>query len=312
MIRYRVTHRTTYEYELPVSLCHNVAHLEPRSLPGQVCVRSDIEVSPAPKVRGRHLDPFGNMSTYFSIETPHRVASVGAVSEVLVDDHPPLTPAGPSWETCLSGPPTDGSAPFGGIAPPRGEDNAIAAEFRLESPFVPLSDDLADYAWQCFTPGRPVLEAAADLTRRIHEEFTFDPDFTTVATPVMKVFQHKRGVCQDFAHVMLACLRSIGLAARYVSGYLETDPPPGQPRLEGADASHAWVSLHVPDLGWFDYDPTNNCRPGGRHIVVAVGRDYGDVTPLKGVILGGGRHKLKVTVDVLRIADEPVWPETAI
>lgn len=302
MIRYRVTHRTTYEYEVPVSLCHNVAHLEPRTLPGQVCVKTEIEVTPAPTLRGRHVDTFGNMSTYFSIEAPHRLASVGAISEVLVDDAPPATPAGPPWETCL-----EGASPGTGS-----DDAAFLSEFRLDSPFVPLADELADYAWECFTPGRPILEAAADLTRRIHSEFQFDPDFTTVATPVSQVFKHKRGVCQDFAHLMLACLRSIGLPARYVSGYLETDPPPGQPRLEGADASHAWVSLHVPGLGWFDFDPTNNCRPSGKHIVVAVGRDYGDVTPLKGVILGGGTHRLTVSVDVRRMADEPSYPETAI
>jgi transglutaminase-like putative cysteine protease len=234
---------------------------------------------------------------------------VGAVSEVLVDDAPPGTPPGPPWETCLG----LASMNVDGETPPRtGDDAAFLSEFRLESPFVPLADDLADYAWECFTPGRPILDAAVDLTHRIHSEFQFDPDFTTVATPVSEVFRHKRGVCQDFAHLMLSCLRSIGLAARYVSGYLETDPPPGQPRLEGADASHAWVSLHVPGMGWFDFDPTNNCRPSGKHIVVAVGRDYGDVTPLKGVILGGGTHRLTVSVDVRRIADEPAWPETAI
>lgn len=148
--------------------------------------------------------------------------------------------------------------------------------------------------------GRPLLDAARDLTRRIYQDFTYDPHFTTVATPLDQVLENRRGVCQDFAHLAIGCLRSMGLAARYISGYLETIPPPGQPRMEGADASHAWLAVYLPTLGWVEFDPTNDCMPGEQHITLAWGRDYGDVVPLKGIMSGGGSHELEVGVDVKR------------
>jgi len=176
-----------------------------------------------------------------------------------------------------------------------------ARDFVLPSAFVPPDDAVWDYARASFPPGRPLLEAVRDLTRRIHQEFRYDPGFTTIVTPLAEVLAHRRGVCQDFAHLQIACLRSLGLPARYVSGYLETLPPPGKAKLQGADASHAWVSVYDPEQGWTDFDPTNDQLVGEQHITTAWGRDYGDVTPLKGIIFGGGEHTLEVAVDVERL-----------
>ena len=162
---------------------------------------------------------------------------------------------------------------------------------------------MRDYAIPSFPVGRPIVDAVDDLVKRIHRDFTYDPQFTTIATPLLDVLKHRRGVCQDFAHVAIACLRSLGLAARYVSGYIETIPPAGQARLVGADASHAWFSLYVPEWGWLDFDPTNNQMASDQHIILAVGRDYQDVTPLKGVLFGGGKHQLDVSVDVERLPE---------
>ena len=165
---------------------------------------------------------------------------------------------------------------------------------------VPMIPELHDYAEKSFAKGRPLLEAVEDLTTRLYTDFTYDPGFTTIATPLADVVKHRRGVCQDFAHLGIACLRALGLAARYVSGYIETDPPPDQEPLEGADASHAWFSVYLPQFGWIDFDPTNNQIPADRHITVAWGRDYADVTPLKGVVFGSGTHELSVSVDCKR------------
>jgi transglutaminase-like putative cysteine protease len=173
-----------------------------------------------------------------------------------------------------------------------------AHEFTYPSPLVPMANEFADYAKASFMPARPILDAVTDLTRRIHEDFTFDAAATTVTTPVGEVFKGRRGVCQDFAHFQIACLRTHGLPARYVSGYLETDPPPGQPKLRGVDASHAWVSFFCPGIGWLDVDPTNNCLPSLRHITTGWGRDYGDVSPIRGVLVGGQNQTLRVSVDV--------------
>lgn len=280
-------------------------------------------VDPAPRIQRRRLDPYGNETWYFSIELPHREASVTGISDVDVNDDPARLPKeSPPWEhirdQLVAMHPGGRNNPTPAeINPARvGEDPAVdfvsEREFLLASPFITVSDEFADYAWQSFTPERPILEAMLDLTGRIYREFTFDPEATTLATPVADVFRDRKGVCQDFAHLTLAFLRSIGLAARYVSGYLETDPPPGRERLVGADASHAWVSLFTGDQGWFDFDPTNNIVPGSRHVTLAWGRDYGDVSPLQGVILGGGSHELDVSVDVARIDAASTWENTAI
>jgi transglutaminase-like putative cysteine protease len=325
---YRITHRTSYRYQSMVSLCHNVAHLIPRTTGRQRCLNTDLQVDPPPKILRRRLDHFGNDTWYFSIESAHQHASVTSLSDVEVNDGQRSLPVwSPPWEQVhellgmtaqqsFANPtnPSSASPNFGG--PTSGDFQTVAfateREYLLESPFIPISDQFADYAWRSFTPGRPILDAMSDLTARIFREFTFDPEATTLATPVAVVFRERKGVCQDFAHLILACLRSIGLAARYVSGYLETDPPPGRERLVGADASHAWVSIFAGELGWFDFDPTNNLIPGDRHITISWGRDYGDVSPLQGVILGGGAHELDVSVDVARIYMPNSWENTAI
>lgn len=290
--RYRVTHRTRYRYSDPVSLCHNEACLLARDTPGQVYQAGRLDIDPAPALLTERRDYFGNRVSYFEIQTPHRALTVTARSTLTVEAAPPL-PDSPPWRQT--------AAILGDAAGDPGFDLA-AREFTLASPLVVLDDPaLAAFARPSFPPERPLLEAVADLNRRIYTEFRYDPAFSTVATPLAEVLEHRRGVCQDFAHLLIACLRALGLAARYVSGYLETLPPPGQPKLTGSDASHAWASVYLPGHGWFDFDPTNNQRPDRQYVTTAWGRDYGDVTPLKGVIFGGGRHQLEVAVDVERL-----------
>jgi transglutaminase-like putative cysteine protease len=250
-------------------------------------------VVPSPTAYAEGVDYFGNRVSRFSIEEPHAALEVTAASEVTVSPPDPVPDLGssPAWEAALaSSLLAEGSAAI--------DARALA----LESPLITAVPALERYARPSFPAGRPLLAAVAELMGRIHGEFTYDPHFTTVATPLAEVLEHRRGVCQDFAHLAIGCLRSIGLPARYVSGYIETLPPPGRPRMVGADASHAWFAVHVPGGGWVDFDPTNNQLPSDQHITVAWGRDYGDVNPLKGVVLGGGKHKLQVSVDVARSA----------
>lgn len=284
---YRVFHRTTYEYDEPVTLCHNQAMLLVRACPGQDVARSRLSVTPVASDQRTFIDSFGNLVTTFSLDEPHDRLDVVAESEVTVWALGVPTESGP-WETSRD------AVSWGGREPQ-------LRELVLPSPLVPGLDALADYAAPSFPPGRPAIDAVLDLTHRVFEDYAFDPGFTTVATPLSDVVEHRRGVCQDFAHLLVGALRSVGLAARYVSGYLETDPPPGTERLVGADASHAWCSVWIDAHGWLDLDPTNDHVPEGRHITVAWGRDYGDVTPLKGVIFAGGAgHHLRVEVDVVR------------
>jgi transglutaminase-like putative cysteine protease len=287
-VKYTVRHLTEYDYAEPVSLSHHLVHLTPRADNGQVCTRRELIILPMPAFRRDRLDPFGNRATYFSIEEPHRHLTVEALSEVTVPapSRPSsLFPA--SWEHVRDRVTSELRA-----------DVVEAYGYTFDSPHVRASAALAAYATPSFTPGRPFLEAVMDLTLRIHEEFVYDPRATTIATPISQVLEARRGVCQDFAHLQIGCLRSLGLPGRYVSGYLLTRPPPGRPRLVGADASHAWVAVHVPDFGWVDFDPTNGVMTSDQHITVAAGRDFADVTPVRGVILGGGHHELDVQVDV--------------
>jgi len=252
-------------------------------------------VDPFPAVSREHTDFFGNRVSYFSIQQAHSVLEVTANSEVEVEpEELPDFEASLPWENVLEQ-----------LREGRDQDTLDARMFSLPSAFVPLVPAATEYACASFTTGRPILEAVSDLMSRIYREFEYDPHFTTVATPLAEVLEHRKGVCQDFAHLGLACLRGLGLAARYVSGYLETLPPPGQPKLQGADASHAWFSLFVPGVGWVDYDPTNDQVPREQHITVAVGRDFQDVTPLRGVFYGGGDHELEVAVDVDRVPAPP-------
>jgi transglutaminase-like putative cysteine protease len=290
---YRVEHTTRYTYEHPASLCHGDGRLVPRTLPGQRVLRSELRIDPAPASLAERDDFFGNRALFFSVEGPHDRLEVRCVSEVEVADRPaPRLEQSQAWETARA-------QAWSGAPPPPGEARAFA----LESPAIPLSAELEAFARPSFAPGRPLLGAVADLMGRIHGEFAYAPESTTVATPVAEVLRLRRGVCQDFAHLALGCLRSLGLAGRYVSGYLETLPPPGRPRLVGADASHAWCSLHVPGFGWLDLDPTNDQVPTTRHVTVGWGRDYRDVTPVRGVVIGpAAAQSLAVSVDVQRVS----------
>ncbi len=294
-MKYRITHVTRYDYTRPVSLCHNQAHLKLRDQPGQRRFISQLRVDPLPAVAREFQDLFGNPVNYFAVQQPHSRLSVTAVSEVEVKSRPPgdNSLAGAPWEQVRDRAVGETDVP--------GQFNRIYA---LDSAFIRRGAELAGYAAPSFPKGRPYLEAVLDLMHRIYEEFTYDPQFTEIATPLDEVLAHKRGVCQDFAHLAIGCLRSLNLPTRYVSGYLETLPPPGKPKLRGADASHAWFSVYVPGEGWLDFDPTNDKIPGDQHITTAVGRDFGDVTPIKGVLYGGGEHELKVSVDVERL-EEP-------
>jgi transglutaminase-like putative cysteine protease len=292
-IAYEVTHRTEYDYESDVSHSYSQLHLLPRELPGQRCRSSSVRVVPEPEDYRERVDFFGNRVSFVAIHEPHRKLSVTATSVVEVDGRE----AGPSlechrpWEELRDGL-RDG---------PRGRIDA--SQFTLDSPLVRASPRFAEYAAASFTPGRDFVDAVSDLSHRIHTDFAYKPGATSVTTPVDEVFEQRAGVCQDFAHLAIACVRSVGLPARYVSGYLETDPPAGRPKLRGADASHAWLGVLVPEFGWLEIDPTNDQLVSNRYVVTAFGRDYSDVPPLSGVIYTEGRTKrLKVVVDVVALA----------
>ncbi|GAB2790561.1 transglutaminase family protein [Halomonas shantousis] len=290
---YQLRHTTRYAYSAPVALCHNEARMLPRELAWQHCEPSQIAIAPAPAVQSERLDFFGNRVLYLAIQDIHQVLDVTIRTRLETRPRPPLPGAMSSlssgdWRACRD------------ILAGAAERACLHARlFRLDSPFVHGDARLAEYAAPSFAPGRSLIEGVQELNARIHADFVYDPSFTTLATPLMEVLEKRRGVCQDFAHLAIGCLRSMGLAARYVSGYLETLPPPGQPRLVGADASHAWVAVFLPGWGWLEFDPTNGSLPGEQHIVVAWGRDYADVPPLTGVMSGGGEHTLEVAVDVI-------------
>jgi transglutaminase-like putative cysteine protease len=292
---YRIDHHTHYAYAATVSTSQHVAYLEPRSLPRQRVIAHTLTTDPPPSALTRRLDYFGNAAAHFTLVTPHDSLVVAGRSQVTVDARDTVVDPlrSPAWEDARER-----------LAFRRGEPAGQQSQFVWASPYVALAPELADFALRSFQPRRPLLDAALDLMHRIHDEFRFDPSATTITTPVSRVLEERHGVCQDFAHLQISCLRALGLPARYVSGYLLTDPPPGQPRLIGADASHAWLSVHCPAHGWIDLDPTNALQPETRHITLAWGRDYGDVSPLRGVVLGGEEHTLTVGVSVVPL--EPV------
>jgi transglutaminase-like putative cysteine protease len=294
-MRYQVKHVTRYGYGGPVSLCHSIAHLKPRETLYQRCVAANLRINPWPSVVREHRDFFGNRVNYFSVQQSHLELEVTATAEV--DVQPPRWPVAKEtlpWDRVRSQLQSTSSA-----------EGLTARLFALPSPAIVLDPAAADYARESFPRGRPLLEAALDLVRRIHQDFDYDPTSTTVVTPLSEVLASRRGVCQDFAHLAISALRGLGLAARYVSGYLETLPPPGQPKLRGADASHAWLAVYLPDAAqggsWIDLDPTNDCLISDQYITTAIGRDYQDVTPVRGVFYGGGEHSLAVSVDVDRV-----------
>ena len=288
MTAYTITHCTRYTYTSAIALCQNEARLLPRKTPWQCCEESKVTIDPTPALSMERCDFFGNRVLYFAIQDIHQRLKVSVITNVETSRQPiSRSSASPPWEEALQRLLYDSDP-----------DTIEIRQFCLNSPFVHGNTALRDYANPSFSPGRPLLDAILDLTERIHRDFIYDPHFTTVATPLVTVLENRRGVCQDFAHLAIGCVRSLGLSARYISGYLETLPPPGQPRLRGADASHAWLAVYLPGLGWAEFDPTNGCMPDERHITLAWGRDYGDVAPLKGVMSGGGSHTLAVSVDV--------------
>jgi transglutaminase-like putative cysteine protease len=282
---------TTYDYEDPVSVSHHILRLTPHNSLRQVCLKTSLFVEPAPIRYNAHVDYFGNATTAFTLLEPHERLVVEATSELEVNAAPlPDFAGSPSWESVRDS-----------LPEARSDEELNACQFLFDSTRVEGRPELAEYARESFPPGRPLLEAVLDLTRRIYRDFRFDTGATEVSTPVQTFFEKRRGVCQDFSHLQIACMRSLGLPARYVSGYLRTLPPPGRPRLVGADATHAWCAAWSPGAGWVDFDPTNNCVPSDGHITVAWGRDYSDISPVHGVLLGGARHTLDTSVDVMPV-----------
>ncbi len=283
---YRITHTTEYQYAGSVSGSHNMAHLLPVSYRRQRCHDSDLEIDPQPRALRHYRDYFGNTTTYFDLAHSHQCMRVTVISRVEVLA-PPAALDDRAWELIAAD-----------ILQATDERSLLAREFMLASPYLPILPEILRYAAHSFSPTRPFVEAVTDLMARIHADFKYKPGATTIATPLAQVIASKEGVCQDFAHLMIVCMRSLGFPACYISGYIETAPPPGKARLVGADATHAWLSVYSPRVGWMEFDPTNNLVPDLRHIRLAKGRDYGDVAPLKGVLYGGGEHKLTVSVDV--------------
>jgi transglutaminase-like putative cysteine protease len=279
---YRATHMTRYTYEGPVSHCLSEARLTARVLPSQKLLDWSLSVSPTPSSITKRLDYFGNVVSSFAVLEPHDRFTVTATSLVEIVPFAGDWLVGPSWEEAREQ--IESCADAGLLS---------ANEFGWESPFVPWLEELADYGKSVLHPNRPLVEAAQDLMSKIHSEYTYKPAATSIETPLTEVVSSRKGVCQDFSHVMIGALRACGLSARYVSGYLRGDTD-----LQGAQASHAWVSVFIPGLGWIDYDPTNNVMPTTGHITIAWGRDFGDVTPVKGITLGGGDHQLEVEVHV--------------
>jgi transglutaminase-like putative cysteine protease len=295
---YHVVHETRYRYAEEVVSSHNEAHLLPRTLPRQSPRNVQLRVHPTPDSLRWHQDYFGNDVVFFNLQAPHRELTIRTQSDVGLDPAPRLDPArSQAWEEVAA-------------AARRARTPAAleAFEYVFDSPFVAASEALAAYARPSFTPGRPLAEALLDFSRRIHSEFRYDPEATTLETPVEDALRERHGVCQDYAHVMIGGLRSLGLPARYVSGYLKSrrTAQPEAADLVGSEASHAWVAAWCPKLGWIEVDPTNDLVPGDRHIVLGYGRDYDDVSPVKGVTLGGGSHTIEVAVEVTPI--EPASP----
>lgn len=289
--RYRVVHETVYSYQSRVTSSFGQLCLLPRDAPGQRRLEDSVEIDPAPHDTRERIDYFGNRVAYFTVQEGHQLLRIRASSDVEVDNDRDLPDTGPTVAETVAA-----------IDALTGPDRVTAAQFSIDSPRAAVDDRVRAYAAESFRPDRPFLETLLDLGSRIHTDFGFDATATSVTSTIADLFEHGAGVCQDFAHLAVACLRSGGIPARYVSGYLETLPPPGKPKLVGADVSHAWVSAMIPGLGWVDHDPTNDQFVNGRYITTAWGRDYGDIAPVKGVVYSdGGKTTLDVSVDVTRL-----------
>lgn len=290
-MKYNLIHSTVYEYRESVSSYHSIACLCPRTTPVQVCSNFSLSISPVPTEVVPRVDFFGNSVHYFTIQIPHkelRVIAKSTIENIISGQEPVYTEA----YTCAA------------AREVFLKDYLIKNEvmqFRLPSPFIHWDEEIMKFARDCFDDTKSLFESVHDLCGKIFHEFEFMPNHTTVHTPLKTVLKEKKGVCQDFSHLAIAAIRSMGFAARYVSGYLETLPPPGKEKLQGSDASHAWISAYIPGIGWCDFDPTNNLIPRERHITTAWGRDYSDVPPLKGILFSSGKQKLTVEVDVLPI-----------
>lgn len=297
-MKYRVRHLTQYQYESKVNTCYNRAHLLPRETSSQLVGNPRVVIYPTPSAGNRRIDYFGNRVYHFSIQEPHESLSIQVTTDItLKNQRMDFGEQLGYGNTCQQ--------VQEALSDPNATTQTLyAREFLLNSPMIKSSPELRGYALDCFASDKPFLSAVMELTHKIYTEFEYDPGVTDVATPLADVMAHKRGVCQDFAHLAIGCLRSLGFAARYISGYLETVPPPGTEKLVGADASHAWFAVYSPGEGWFEFDPTNDSIPTHQHLITAWGRDYSDVSPLRGVIFGGGQtQSLSVSVDVERIGD---------
>lgn len=289
---YDVSHRTVYRYSSPVVQSQHVVHMSPRPVDRQRLKGHTLVIEPAPTIRTERKDYFGNRVVMFDIEQEHKELVVHARSTIGVTAAGPIDMAvSTPWDEVARR-----------IVDTRAGTDLEVARYACPSKNTRATQDIVAYARQSFPLGRPVLLGAWDLIERIYDDFTFDPTATDVSTPVSQVLQQRRGVCQDFSHLALACLRAMRLSARYVSGYILTHPPAGQPRLAGADASHAWISVWSPEFGWVDLDPTNGLMPRDEHITIAYGRDYDDVSPIAGILLGGNEHSVFVGVDVIPLS----------
>lgn len=291
-MKYHVNHITDYIYDSPASLCHNIMFQIPHDFPFQRVLHHMHSIYPNPSFEVVRTDFFDNKYLYFSIERMHKKLTVVSESQLELSepDWMSADPAEtPPWEEVVSWLRST-------------EAKNDIRQFYLESDHVKFFKGVREYTYESFKPGRPIMEAMIDLNSRVFKDFKFTPGFTDISTPLEQVFQHRKGVCQDFAHFSLACVRSIGLAGRYMSGYIETLPPPGKPKLIGADASHAWIALYIPEIGWVEFDATNNILVSDKHLRVAVGRDFADITPLKGIVYSSGSQKMRVSVDVRNLS----------
>ena len=290
-MKYTIQHKTSYTYLEPVSLCHNIARLVPRNTSEQICKNTHIQIEPKPDRINEYEDFFGNRVIYFSIEKEHWELAVSVTSEVERHNTGQI-----KMQVYRNASLEEVKTEIQNLK----GDSMDIRQYMFETPMTAPNEEILQFAMQSFQPGKSVFEATEDLTKRIYKEFEYKPGHTTVSTPLGQVMTERKGVCQDFAHLAISCLRSVGLPARYVSGYIETISPEGTEKLIGTDASHAWFSIYIPDMGWTDFDPTNNCIVSDQHITIGWGRDYADIAPLDGIILSSGSHELTVSVDVTR------------